>query len=146
MALHFTESEFSARRTRLMARMAEEKLDALEKTLEARQAELAQRERQIDLKLQEVAGMSREEAQNLLLSRLDAELEEEKALRVKANLERIRLEVKREAQKLLAQAAQRQAADDDPGPFGDRLPQRTAHDDAFLVDGLVCDRGRILDH
>lgn len=29
MALHFTESEFSARRTRLMARMAEEKLDAL---------------------------------------------------------------------------------------------------------------------
>lgn len=89
----------------------EEKLDALEKTLEARQAELAQRERQIDLKLQEVAGMSREEAQNLLLSRLDAELEEEKALRVKANLERIRLEVKREAQKLLAQAAQRQASE-----------------------------------
>ncbi len=29
MALHFPESEFSARRTRLMARMAEEKLDAL---------------------------------------------------------------------------------------------------------------------
>jgi len=29
MALHFTESEFSARRARLMARMAEEKLDAL---------------------------------------------------------------------------------------------------------------------
>ncbi|MDH4413632.1 MAG: Xaa-Pro peptidase family protein [Rhizobium sp.] len=29
MALHFSEAEFSARRTRLMARMAEEKLDAL---------------------------------------------------------------------------------------------------------------------
>ena len=29
MALHFPESEFSARRARLMARMAEEKLDAL---------------------------------------------------------------------------------------------------------------------
>jgi len=89
----------------------EEKLDAFEKALYAREAELRQREKQIDLKLQEVAGMSREEAQNLLLSRLDAELEEEKALRVKANLERIRLEVKREAQKLLAQAAQRQASE-----------------------------------
>ncbi len=89
----------------------EEKLDALEKALEAREAQLAQRERQIDLKLQEVAGLSQEEARQLLLSRLDAELEEEKALRVKASLERARLEAKREAQKLLAQAAQRQASE-----------------------------------
>lgn len=89
----------------------EEKLDAFEKSLEAREAELTQRERGIDLKLQEVAGMSREEARNLLLSRLDTELEEEKALKVKANLERVRLEVKREAQKLIAQAAQRQASE-----------------------------------
>ncbi|MCX7740997.1 MAG: ribonuclease Y [Meiothermus sp.] len=89
----------------------EERLDTLERSLQNREAELAQREGQIELKLQEVAGMSREEARNLLLSRLDAELEEEKALRVKANLERIRLEVKREAQKLLALAAQRQASE-----------------------------------
>lgn len=89
----------------------EEKLDGFEKGLEAREAELAQRERSIDLKLQEVAGMSREEARSLLLSRLEAELEEEKALKVKANLERVRLEVKREAQKLIAQAAQRQASE-----------------------------------
>lgn len=89
----------------------EEKLDAFEKTLYAREIELGQRERGIDLKLQEVAGMSREEARNLLLSRLDAELEEEKALKVKAGIERARLEVKREAQKLIAQAAQRQASE-----------------------------------
>ncbi|MER3484553.1 MAG: ribonuclease Y, partial [Meiothermus sp.] len=89
----------------------EEKLDTFEKTLYTREAELTQRERGIDLKLQEVAGMSREEARDLLFSRLDAELEEEKALKVKANLERVRLEVKREAQKLIAQAAQRQASE-----------------------------------
>jgi len=89
----------------------EEKLDSFEKNLYAREAELGQRERGIDLKLQEVAGLSREEARDLLLSRLDAELEEEKALKVKASLERVRLEVKREAQKLIAQAAQRQASE-----------------------------------
>jgi len=89
----------------------EEKLDTFEKALYTREAELGQREKQIDLKLQEVAEMSREEARSLLLSRLEAELEEERAMRVKASLERIRLEVKREAQKLLAQAAQRQASE-----------------------------------
>ncbi|MBF6594663.1 MAG: ribonuclease Y [Thermaceae bacterium] len=89
----------------------EEKLDSFEKSLYVREAELGQRERGIDLKLQEVAGLSREEARDLLLSRLDAELEEEKALKVKASLERVRLEVKREAQKLIAQAAQRQASE-----------------------------------
>jgi len=89
----------------------EEKLDVFEKTLYTREAELGQREKQIDLKLQEVAGMSREEARDLLLSRLDAELEEEKAIRIKASLERAKLEVKREAQKIIAQAAQRQASE-----------------------------------
>ena len=89
----------------------EEKLEAWERALYEREAELSGREKQIDQRLQEVAGMSQEEARNLLLSRLDAELEEEKAHRVKASLEKTRLEVKREAQKLLAQAAQRQASE-----------------------------------
>lgn len=89
----------------------EEKLEAYEKAIYEREAEMASRERQIDLKLQEVAGLSREEARNLLMSRLEAELEEERAMRVKASLERARLDVKREAQKLLAQAMQRQASE-----------------------------------
>ncbi|WP_026234552.1 ribonuclease Y [Calidithermus timidus] len=89
----------------------EEKLDLQEKALYAREAELSARERQIDLKLQEVAGMSQEEARNLLLTRLEAELEEERAQRVRASLEKARFEVKREAQKLLAQAMQRQASE-----------------------------------
>lgn len=111
------ESERLARRgEQLDARAArldeqEEKLDAQEKALYEREAELATRERQIDLKLQEVAGMSQEEARNLLLTRLEAELEEERAQRVRASLEKARFEVKREAQKLLAQAMQRQASE-----------------------------------
>ncbi|MDX2007557.1 MAG: ribonuclease Y [Meiothermus sp.] len=89
----------------------EEKIDAHEKELEAKEDALKEREKQIDLKLQEVAGLSREEATRILMDRLEAELEEDRALRVKANTERIRLEVKREAQKLIAQAAQRQASE-----------------------------------
>jgi ribonuclease Y len=111
------ESERLARRgEQLDARAArldeqEEKLDAHEKALHEREAELANRERQIDFKLQEVAGLSREEARDLLLTRLEAELEEERAQRVRASLEKARFEVKREAQKLLAQAMQRQASE-----------------------------------
>lgn len=111
------ESERLARRSEQVDARAlrldqqEEKLETLEKGLQAREAELAARSTQIDLKLQEVAGLSREEARELILSRLEAELEEERANRVKASLERVRLEVKREAQKLLAQAAQRQASE-----------------------------------
>jgi ribonuclease Y len=89
----------------------EEKLDVFEKTLQERESGLSTRERQIDLKLQEVAGMSQEEARSLLLGRLEAELEEERALRVKASMEKARLEVKRESQKILVQAMQRQASE-----------------------------------
>jgi ribonuclease Y len=89
----------------------EEKLDVFEKLLEEREGGLASRERLIDLKLQEVAGMSQEEARSLLLGRLETELEEERALRVKASMEKARLEVKRESQKILVQAMQRQASE-----------------------------------
>lgn len=111
------ESERLARRSEQIDARAlrldqqEEKLETFEKGLQEREAEMALRSTQIDLKLQEVAGLSREEARELILSRLEAELEEERANRVKASLERVRLEVKREAQKLLAQAAQRQASE-----------------------------------
>lgn len=111
------ESERLARRSEQVDARAlrldqqEEKIEVFEKALYEREAELVSREAQIDLKLQEVAGMSREEARNLILSKLEAELEEERATKVKASLERVRLEVKRESQKLLAQAAQRQASE-----------------------------------
>jgi ribonuclease Y len=87
------------------------KLDALEEALKAREAALAEREREVEQRLHQVAGLSPEEARRLILERLDRELEEEKAARVRAALERARIEARREAQKILAQAMQRQASE-----------------------------------
>jgi len=87
------------------------KLDALEEALKAREAVLAEREKEVEQRLYQVAGLSPEEARRLILERLDRELEEEKAARVRAALERARVEARREAQKILAQAMQRQASE-----------------------------------
>ncbi|GAA5335080.1 MULTISPECIES: ribonuclease Y [Thermus] len=89
----------------------EEALAQKEEALKAREAGLLEREREIEKKLYEVAGLSPEEARRLILEKLDQELEEEKAQRVRAALEKVRLEARREAQKILAQAIQRQASE-----------------------------------
>ncbi|GGM95747.1 ribonuclease Y [Thermus composti] len=87
------------------------KLDAQEEALKAREAALFEREKEVERKLYEVAGLSPEEARRRILEKLDQELEEEKAQKVRAALEKARLEAKREAQKILAQAMQRQASE-----------------------------------
>lgn len=89
----------------------EEKLNAEERRLAQRAEALDQREREIELKLEEIAGLTREEARKRLLERLDEELEEEKAIHVKAALERARMEAKKQAAQLIAQAVQRQASE-----------------------------------
>ncbi|APD08944.1 MULTISPECIES: ribonuclease Y [Thermus] len=89
----------------------EEALAQKEEALKAREAGLWEREKEIEKKLYEVAGLSPEEARRLILEKLDQELEEEKAQRVRAALEKARLEARREAQKILAQAMQRQASE-----------------------------------
>ncbi len=89
----------------------EEKLAAREAELKAQEAALQAREREIELKLEEVAGLTREEATRRLFERLEAELEEERAIRVKAAMEKARLEAKKRAAEILAQAIQRQASE-----------------------------------
>ncbi|MGC8903803.1 ribonuclease Y [Thermus sp.] len=89
----------------------EEALAGREEALKAREAALLEREKEVERRLHEVAGLSPEEARRLILEKLDQELEEEKAQRVRAALERARLEARREAQKILAQAMQRQASE-----------------------------------
>ncbi len=89
----------------------EEKLAEREQTLKAREDALAEREREIELKLEEVAGLTREEAERRLFVQLEAELEEERALKVKAAVEKVRLEAKKRAAEILAQAIQRQASE-----------------------------------
>ncbi|UQN07189.1 ribonuclease Y [Deinococcus sp. QL22] len=95
-----------------------DKLDSLEERLEGQlrvlagqEADLAERGRQVDLKLYEVAGLTHDVARDLILSRLDAELEEEKALRIKTMLERATSDAKRTARQVIAQAIQRSASE-----------------------------------
>jgi ribonuclease Y len=89
----------------------EEALAKREEALKEREAQLQEREKEVEARLYQVAGLSPEEARRLILERLDQELEEEKAQRVRAALEKARLEARREAQKILAQAMQRQASE-----------------------------------
>ncbi|GAA0507814.1 ribonuclease Y [Deinococcus depolymerans] len=95
-----------------------EKLDALEERLEDRSRTLAEHEAEItarlhqaELKLFEVANLSPEAAREEILGRLDAELEEEKAIRVKAMQERATAEARRTARHVIAQAIQRSASE-----------------------------------
>lgn len=89
----------------------EEALAKREEALKEREAQLQEREKEVEARLYQVAGLSPEEARRLILERLDQELEEEKAQKVRAALEKARLEARREAQKILAQAMQRQASE-----------------------------------
>ncbi|SMB88705.1 ribonuclease Y [Deinococcus hopiensis] len=95
-----------------------DKLDALEERLDAQVRELTRQEndlegraRQIDLKLYEVASLTPEAARELILGRLDAELEEEKAIRVRAMTDRATAEARRTARSVIAQAIQRSASE-----------------------------------
>ncbi len=89
----------------------EEKLSAKEEELKTWEEHLKEKEREIELKLEEVAGLTREEATKRLFEKLEAELEEERALKVKAAMEKARLEAKKKAAEILAQAIQRQASE-----------------------------------
>ncbi len=89
----------------------EEALAKREEALKEKESLLLEREKEVERRLFEVAGLTPEEARRVVLEKLDQELEEEKAQRVRAALERARFEAKREAQKILAQAMQRQASE-----------------------------------
>src|SRR5690606_35611281 len=94
------------------------RLDESEERLNARASELAQRdeelnEREADLtrQLHDIAQMSREQAAQLILERVEGELEREKAVRVRAALEQADAESRRKAHDIVAQAIQRSASE-----------------------------------
>lgn len=95
-----------------------DKLDTLEERLEAglrgvqaQEAEVQGRLKQADHRLYEIAALSPEAARDQILARLDAELEEEKAIRVKAMTDRAAQEARRSARSIIAQAIQRSASE-----------------------------------
>ena len=89
----------------------EERLEATEKRLAEDGVQLQERLRAAELKLYEVAALTPEHAREQILSKLDAELEDEKAIRVRAMQERASSEAKRHARHVIAQAIQRSASE-----------------------------------
>jgi ribonucrease Y len=89
----------------------EERLDQRERELEAEADRLQERIAEVDRRLHEVAQLSREQATEMILSKLDGELEREKAMRIRAAIEQADAESKRRAQNVLAQAVQRSASE-----------------------------------
>ena len=94
------------------------RLDEAEERLNQRVAEVVTREEGIDAReaaveaqLHEIAQLSREQATQLILDKLDRELEREKAVRVRATLERADAESRKRSQDILAQAIQRSASE-----------------------------------
>lgn len=89
----------------------EERLDQRGRDLEAEAETLRVRAAEVDRRLHEVAQLSREQATEMILSKLDGELEREKAMRIRAAIEQADSEAKRRAQNVLAQAVQRSASE-----------------------------------
>jgi ribonuclease Y len=124
------EKESKERKSELSA--LERRLDSREDRSQSKEKEIEDKEKKIKkvqedlLKLKEglqkardqliqslekVAALSREEAKQELLSKLDKELEEETAKRIKAHEEKIKQESEKKAREILATAIQRCAVD-----------------------------------
>ncbi len=89
----------------------EERLNERTEAVKAREDELGTKAAEIETRLFEVAQLSREAATELILERLDQELEREKAARIRAELEKADAEAKRKSFNIIAQAIQRSASE-----------------------------------
>ena len=78
---------------------------------QAREEELEAREARLTAQLHEVAQLTREQAAAMVLERVERELEREKAVRVRAAIEKADAEAKRRATDIIAQAIQRSASE-----------------------------------
>ncbi|MBX9625430.1 MAG: ribonuclease Y [Gemmataceae bacterium] len=95
----------------------EKQLESLQKKLAERKENLEKKSLRLDgliaeqtQKLQEVTGLTREAAERLLIDRLERELAEEVAGRIRRHDERVRQEAEGRAREVLATAVQRYAA------------------------------------
>ena len=96
----------------------ERQLDALQKKHTERKEVMEKKARQLDglieqetVKLQEITGLSREEGVRMLLARLEAELSEEIAGKIRQQEERLKQQAEGKAREILATAIQRYAAE-----------------------------------
>lgn len=89
----------------------EEKISVEEKRYQELLVQADAKIHEAERKLYEVGELSREAAREMILEKLDNELEEEKGVRVKVMLEKVNLDVKRRSQSIIAQAIQRSASE-----------------------------------
>jgi ribonucrease Y len=89
----------------------EGKLGERDGLLKIQEETLATKTAEVDKQLYSVAQLSREQAASLIMERLDKELEREKAVRIRAELEKADAEAKRKAYNIVAQAVQRSASE-----------------------------------
>jgi ribonucrease Y len=89
----------------------EEKLTERETNLKTAEETLATKTAEVDKQLYNIAQLSREQAANMIMERLDKELEREKAVRIRAELDKADAEAKRKAYNIVAQAVQRSASE-----------------------------------
>ncbi len=89
----------------------EERLNTRTDEHRSREEQLGEREVEVERLLHEVAQLSREQATEMILERLDNELEREKAVRIRSALEQADSEAKRKAQNIVSQAIQRSASE-----------------------------------
>lgn len=89
----------------------EEKLNKLTKELKNREEDLELQTIELQEQFHEIAQLSKEQAQEIIFERLDAELEREKAIRIRSALELADADAKRKSFNIIAQAIQRSAAE-----------------------------------
>jgi ribonuclease Y len=89
----------------------EEKLNARGDELRLREESLSEKEARVESELHQVAMLSKEQATEMILGRLEGELEREKAVRVRAALDKADAEAKRKSFNVIAQAIQRSASE-----------------------------------
>ncbi|MCW8811233.1 MAG: ribonuclease Y [Ignavibacteriaceae bacterium] len=89
----------------------EQELNEQRKLLEKKLEELSRLEKEQNIKLEKISGLSSEEAKKILMENLANEAKTEAAFTIKEITDRAKSEGKREAQKIIVQSIQRTAAD-----------------------------------
>lgn len=89
----------------------EERLDQREADIDQRTVALEEQEGRMQDELHKIAQLTREQATEMILARLEDDLEREKAIRVRNMIERADNEAMRRSQDIIAQAIQRSASE-----------------------------------
>src|SRR5690606_7468783 len=89
----------------------EERLNLRATEPTARDAARNERETHLTTQLHEIAQLTREQASHMIVDRVERELEREKAVRIRAALEKADAESKKRSHDIVAQAIQRSASE-----------------------------------